>query len=210
MRDERDAGIFRQFLFTLNHGNGPIVKQREDILSAVRPSRSSLGRLDVIKPHTEDRTGLTRFHKAGKDSIRYSVVVTFKYLECKHTGEVPMAIYLHSVSWWMSLWSGVPWSTCSCSVLLRATSWSRVLYLLATVATNTDVCSLWLCKGTRSWWEQTDSYHTLAFCLLFAFFYDIFPWYFIICLTQTRGQRSDLSTEKVQGSSWQPSTPSNV
>lgn len=108
-RDKRDAGTFWQLLFTLHHGNGPIAKQREDILSGDRPSRSSLGRLDVIIPQTEDRTGLERFHKASKGWIHVSVVMNFTCLECKHAKAIPRTIYLCSTSRWMRPWAALLW-----------------------------------------------------------------------------------------------------
>lgn len=195
MRDERDVGISWQFLSTLNRGNGPVLKQRGDILSVDRPSMSSLGRLDVIKPHTVDRKGPTSFHKAGKASIHISVVVIFKCLECKQAGEVSAATYLYLMSWWTRFWTGVLLS-CSCSVDLRATS---CCWVLSTV-----------CGSTQ---EAGDSKQSLNIHLSFVFyllFYDNFLWYFIICLKETRGQRSNQSSEKVQGFFWQSSSPSDV
>ncbi len=169
---ERERETFWLFEFTLKYGKGPIAEQREDKLSGDLPSRSSLDRLDVIlfnlstsSRHKEDRTGLTRCHRAAPSA--YLCSLTFRYVKYKasaHMQLVPNTIYLHSVET-RSAYKTVSCSFSSCELsslkqaicfraaLLRVFVWIKAegpLYLLATVATNTEVCSL-LPSEERRW-----------------------------------------------------------
>lgn len=141
-----------------------MAEQREDKLSGDLPSRSSLDRLDVIlfnlstsSQHKEDRTGLTSCHRA--DHRTYLCSLTLKYVKYKARARidlVPNTIYLHSAettsvyktvscSFSSCELSSLRQAICFCAVLLRVFIWIKAegpLYLLATVATNTEVCSL--------------------------------------------------------------------
>ncbi len=171
---ERERKTFWMFAFTLKCGKGPIAEQREDKLSRDLPSRSSLGRLDVIlfnlstsPRHKEDRTGLASCHRAVPNIHLCSL--TLKYVNYKasaHIELVPNTIYLHlvetksaretlSCSFSSCELSSLKQTTCFCAALLRVFVWIKAegpLYLLATVATNTDVWSLLPSEETR--WKE--------------------------------------------------------
>lgn len=117
---------------------GQSAEQWKDKLSRDLPSRSSLDRLDAIlfnlstsSRHEEDRTQLTGRHRAVHNT--YLCSPTFKW----------------------SMLSSLRVAICFCEVLLRIFVWMKAtgpLYLLATVATNTEVCSL--LPGEEERWKK--------------------------------------------------------
>lgn len=151
-------------MFTLKYGLGPKAEQWEDKLRGDLPSRLSLHRLDVIlfnlstsSQRNEDRTRLTSCHREDLHTCPSSLTLKFvNYKARTYIELVPNTIYLHSAeatslyetvscSFSSCEMSSLRQAICFCAVLSRVFIWIKAegpLYLLATVATNTEVCSL--------------------------------------------------------------------
>lgn len=156
---------------TLKYGKGPIAEQREDKLSGDLPGRSSLDRLDVIlfnltasSQHEENRTGLTGCHRVVptthlcRPTLKYGKYQTRAHIELLshtiylHSAETKSAYKTVSCSFSSCELSSLKRTTCFCRVLRRVCVWIKAkgpLYLLATVATNSEVCSLLPSKEWR-------------------------------------------------------------
>lgn len=118
------------------------------------------------------------------------------------------------MSWRMRMWAALLWFPYWSETLVPAlVSWEPsaevgFLYLLATVATNTDVCKdkKQTDGSARSDGTTCSLPRTAPFASL-LFENGMFLWYFIICMTQYRGQRSNPPTGKVSLSWWLATFP---